>query len=54
MRRSTRRWNIRRFSAAFHADIPGQPMPLDELAALMKADYEKLTSVASASATRPQ
>ena len=36
------------------ADIPGKPMPLDELAALMKADYEKLTSVARASATRPQ
>src|SRR3954465_7476621 len=36
------------------ADIPGKPMPLDELAALMKADYEKLTSVAKASAARPQ
>jgi tripartite-type tricarboxylate transporter receptor subunit TctC len=27
------------------ADIPGKPMPLNELAALMKADYEKLTAV---------
>jgi tripartite-type tricarboxylate transporter receptor subunit TctC len=27
------------------ADIPGKPMPLAELAALMKADYEKLTAV---------
>jgi tripartite-type tricarboxylate transporter receptor subunit TctC len=27
------------------ADIPGKPMPLAELAALMKADYEKLTTV---------
>src|SRR5215212_8520864 len=36
------------------ADIPGKPMPLNELAALMKADYEKLTTVAKASATKPQ
>jgi tripartite-type tricarboxylate transporter receptor subunit TctC len=27
------------------ADIPGKPMPLNELAGLMKADYEKLTTV---------
>jgi tripartite-type tricarboxylate transporter receptor subunit TctC len=27
------------------ADIPGKAMPLNELAALMKADYEKLTTV---------
>jgi len=27
------------------ADIPGKPMPLNELADLMKADYEKLTKV---------
>src|SRR5258708_11637387 len=27
------------------ADIPGKPMPLNDLAALMKADYEKLTKV---------
>ena len=27
------------------ADIPGRPMPLDELAGLMKADYEKLNKV---------
>jgi tripartite-type tricarboxylate transporter receptor subunit TctC len=31
------------------ADIPGKPMPLSELAALMKADYEKLTTVVKAS-----
>jgi tripartite-type tricarboxylate transporter receptor subunit TctC len=36
------------------ADIPGKPMPLNELAALMKADYEKLTAVAKASAMKPQ
>jgi tripartite-type tricarboxylate transporter receptor subunit TctC len=30
------------------ADIPGKPMPLDELADLMKADYEKLTGVVKA------
>jgi tripartite-type tricarboxylate transporter receptor subunit TctC len=28
-----------------HADIPGQPMPLDELAKLMKADHERLTEI---------
>jgi tripartite-type tricarboxylate transporter receptor subunit TctC len=27
------------------ADIPGKPMPLNELAGLMKADHEKLTKV---------
>jgi tripartite-type tricarboxylate transporter receptor subunit TctC len=31
------------------ADIPGKPMPLTELAALMKADYEKLTTVVKTS-----
>jgi tripartite-type tricarboxylate transporter receptor subunit TctC len=31
------------------ADIPGKPMPLGELAALMKADYEKLTTIVKAS-----
>src|SRR3954452_3788342 len=36
------------------ADTPGKPMPLEELAALMKADYEKLTAVAKASAMKPQ
>ena len=36
------------------ADIPGKPMRLDELAALMKADYEKLTAVAKASGIKPQ
>jgi tripartite-type tricarboxylate transporter receptor subunit TctC len=36
------------------ADIPGKPMPLNELAALMKADYEKLTTVAKASGLKPQ
>lgn len=30
------------------ADIPGKPMPLDELANLMKADYEKLAGVVKA------
>jgi tripartite-type tricarboxylate transporter receptor subunit TctC len=30
------------------ADIPGKPMPLDELANLMKADHEKLTAVVKA------
>src|SRR5712692_5743184 len=30
------------------ADIPGKPMPLNELASLMKADYEKLTAVVKA------
>src|SRR6478672_10830524 len=36
------------------ADIPGKPMPLNELAALMKTDYEKLTTVAKASGLKPQ
>jgi tripartite-type tricarboxylate transporter receptor subunit TctC len=36
------------------ADIPGTPMPLNELAALMKADYEKLTAVVKASGMRQQ
>jgi tripartite-type tricarboxylate transporter receptor subunit TctC len=36
------------------ADIPGKPMPLNELAVLMKADYEKLTTVAKASGMQPQ
>ena len=31
------------------ADIPGKPMPLGELAALMKTDHEKLTTVVKAS-----
>jgi tripartite-type tricarboxylate transporter receptor subunit TctC len=31
------------------ADIPGKPMALNELAALMKADHEKLNAVAKAS-----
>src|SRR5882757_425568 len=31
------------------ANIPGKPMPLDELAALMKADHEKLTKVIATS-----
>jgi tripartite-type tricarboxylate transporter receptor subunit TctC len=31
------------------ANIPGKPMPLDELAALMKADHEKLTKVVKTS-----
>ena len=31
------------------ANIPGKPMPLDELAALMKADHEKLTTVVQTS-----
>jgi tripartite-type tricarboxylate transporter receptor subunit TctC len=31
------------------ADIPGKPMQLNELASLMKADYEKLTTVVKAS-----
>jgi tripartite-type tricarboxylate transporter receptor subunit TctC len=30
------------------ADIPGKPMSLDELAALMKSDHEKLTAVVKA------
>jgi tripartite-type tricarboxylate transporter receptor subunit TctC len=36
------------------ADIPGKPMPLNELASLMKADYEKLTAVVKASGMTPQ
>jgi tripartite-type tricarboxylate transporter receptor subunit TctC len=32
-----------------HADIPGQPMPLEELAALMKADHERLTEIVKVS-----
>ena len=36
------------------ADIPGKPMALNELAALMKADHEKLTSVVKASGITPQ
>jgi tripartite-type tricarboxylate transporter receptor subunit TctC len=35
------------------ADIPGRPMSLSELAALMKADYEKLTTVVKASGMTP-
>ena len=31
------------------ADIPGKPMPLGDLASLMKADYEKLTTVVKTS-----
>jgi tripartite-type tricarboxylate transporter receptor subunit TctC len=31
------------------ADIPGKPMPLDELAKLMKTDYEKLTTLVKTS-----
>ena len=36
------------------ADIPGKPMSLAELAALMKADHDKLTSVVKASGMTPQ
>jgi len=36
------------------ADIPGKPMPLGDLATLMKADYEKLTTVVKASGIPPQ
>jgi tripartite-type tricarboxylate transporter receptor subunit TctC len=36
------------------ADIPGKPMPLNELAALMKADYEKLTTVVKESGMTAQ
>ena len=36
------------------ADIPGRPMQLNELAGLMKADHEKLTSVIKASGIKPQ
>ena len=35
------------------ADIPGRPMPLGELAALMKADHEKLTKVVKDSGMTP-
>ena len=35
------------------ADIPGKPMPLNELASLMKADHEKLTTVVKASGMTP-
>ena len=31
------------------ADIPGKPIPLNDLAALMKADHDKLTAVVKAS-----
>jgi len=36
------------------ADIPGRPMQLNDLAALMKRDYEKLTKVVKASGVEPQ
>jgi tripartite-type tricarboxylate transporter receptor subunit TctC len=36
------------------ADIPGKPMSLTELAALMKADHDKLTTVVKASGMKPQ
>jgi tripartite-type tricarboxylate transporter receptor subunit TctC len=36
------------------ADIPGKPMPLNELAALMKADHEKLTAVVKESGMTAQ
>jgi len=35
------------------ADIPGKPMPLSQLAALMKADHEKLTKVVKNSGMTP-
>ena len=35
------------------ADIPGRPMSLSELAALMKADHDKLTTVVKASGMTP-
>ncbi|MEO8320527.1 MAG: tripartite tricarboxylate transporter substrate binding protein [Bradyrhizobium sp.] len=35
------------------ADIPGKPMSLSELAALMKADHDKLTTVVKASGMTP-
>lgn len=35
------------------ADIPGKPMPLGDLAALMKADHEKLTKVVKDSGMTP-
>jgi tripartite-type tricarboxylate transporter receptor subunit TctC len=36
------------------ADIPGRPMPLGELASLMKADHDKLTNVVKTSGMTPQ
>ncbi len=36
------------------ADIPGKPMSLNELTALMKADHERLTAVVEASGITPQ
>jgi tripartite-type tricarboxylate transporter receptor subunit TctC len=36
------------------ADIPGKPMSLAELAALMKADHDKLTTVVRESGMQPQ
>jgi hypothetical protein len=39
----------RRAILGLAAGVPGKPMPLGELAALMKADYEKLTTVVKAS-----
>jgi len=36
------------------SDIPGKPMPLNDLAALMKSDTEKLTAVIKASGIEPQ
>ncbi|MBX9647732.1 MAG: tripartite tricarboxylate transporter substrate binding protein [Xanthobacteraceae bacterium] len=36
------------------ADIPGKPMSLAELAALMKADHDRLTAVVKASGMTPQ
>ena len=36
------------------ADIPGKPMPLNELAGLMQADHEKLTKVIKDSGITPQ
>jgi tripartite-type tricarboxylate transporter receptor subunit TctC len=36
------------------ADIPGKAMPLNELAALMKADYESLTTVVKTSGMTAQ
>ncbi|HYW61813.1 MAG TPA: tripartite tricarboxylate transporter substrate binding protein [Bradyrhizobium sp.] len=32
-----------------HADIPGQPMPLEQLAELMKADHQRLTEIVKVS-----
>ncbi len=36
------------------ADIPGKPTPLDDLAILMRADFEKLTKVVKDSGMKPQ